>query len=95
MYEDELSSYALEELQRDHVFFLQSSAYPLATGPSDMSLQSKVADLEVEVESLKKQLGKAKSVNDIMWDTIVQRAVGQGQVTEDSEKEHRRKRGRT
>ena len=95
MYKDEMSSYALEELQRDHAFFLQSSTYPSAPGLGDMSLQSKVANLEVEVERLKKQLGKAKSVNDIMWDTIVQRAAGQGEVTEDSEKEHTRKRGRT
>ncbi len=41
------------------------------------SLRTRVADLEAEVQQLRVQLGKAKGINDTMWDTVVQRVVGQ------------------
>jgi pre-rRNA-processing protein IPI3 len=34
-----------------------------------------VAKLEAEVGLLKDQLGKAKDVNDMMWETVVQRVM--------------------
>jgi pre-rRNA-processing protein IPI3 len=46
------------------------------------TLQSKVAQLEAEVMLLKDQLGKAKGVNDMMWETIVQRVLVNGKNTE-------------
>jgi pre-rRNA-processing protein IPI3 len=58
-----------------------------------------VNELETEVARLREQLGKAKGVNDIMWETVVQKVVGQGKEKEGDEKsgedERRRKRGRT
>lgn len=64
------------------------------------SLRAKVTELESEVEKLREQLGKAKGVNDAMWDTVVQRLINQVKETEgnsskDSEEpDRRRKRGR-
>lgn len=91
MYEDETSNYTAEELHRDHAFFVQSSIPAL--GVHRVPLQSKITDLEAEVEQLREQLCKAKSVNDMMWDTIVQRAAGQSD--DPAEVERKRKRGRS
>jgi pre-rRNA-processing protein IPI3 len=96
MYEDEISSYTAEELQRDHAFFVQPFTSSSVPELHHAAVKPKITDLEAEIERLQKQLGKAKSVNDIMWDTVVQRAVGQSKITEDpGEGEPKRKRGRT
>jgi len=67
------------------------------------SLKAKVTELESEVETLREQLGKAKGVNDAMWDAVVQRLVSQVKETEVNtmtssenaeEQAGRRKRGR-
>jgi pre-rRNA-processing protein IPI3 len=72
-------SYTTPELLRDHAFFVQPSVPTSATSaPADpLSLQSKVTELEAEVGRLREQLGKAKGVNDVMWETVVQKVVGQ------------------
>ncbi|KAJ7918789.1 WD40 repeat-like protein [Mycena leptocephala] len=96
VYEDEGSIYTPEALLRDHDFFVQPAG---SAGQDAVSLQSKVNELETEVARLREQLGKAKGVNDIMWETVVQKVVGQGKEKEGDEKsgedERRRKRGRT
>ncbi len=58
--------------------------------------------LEAEIVHLREQLGKAKGLNDTMWDTVVQRVIGQtkakstsGDVTSSAESDRPRKRGRT
>lgn len=58
-------------------------------------------ELEAEVMQLKEQLGKAKSVNDAMWDSVVQRLMHSGSRDEINEVEKegngdlgRRKRSR-
>jgi len=67
------------------------------------SFKAKVTELESEVETLREQLGKAKGVNDAMWDIVVQRLVNQVKETEVNtttssenaeEQARRRKRGR-
>ncbi|CDO73260.1 hypothetical protein BN946_scf185008.g22 [Trametes cinnabarina] len=69
-------SYSREELIKDHAFFVQpSAAGPEAVG---VSIQSRVNDLESEVTRLREQLDKAKSINDVMWETVVQRIVSEG-----------------
>ncbi|KAI0629250.1 WD40 repeat-like protein [Trametes polyzona] len=69
-------SYSREELIKDHAFFVQpSAAGPEATG---VSLQSRITELESEVSRLREQLGKAKGINDVMWETVVQRIVAEG-----------------
>lgn len=45
--------------------------------PSGMSLQSRVSELEAEVSQLREQLGKAKGINDTMWETVVQKMVAE------------------
>ncbi|KAJ7355605.1 WD40 repeat-like protein [Mycena albidolilacea] len=98
VYEDEGSVYTAEALLRDHDFFVQPAA---SAGQNAVSLQSKVNELETEVARLREQLGKAKGVNDIMWETVVQKVVSHGKEKESdkqstgAEDERRRKRGRT
>ena len=74
-----------------------------------VSLDSRVNELENEVARLKEQLGKAKGINDVMWDTVVQRLAAEGKEkkspkggatveaegAEQEESVRRRKRGRT
>lgn len=61
-------------------------------------LQSRVSELEAEVGLLRSQLGQAKGVNDLMWETVVQKVIhGQGNATGEigeESNERRRKRGR-
>ncbi|KAJ7880351.1 WD40 repeat-like protein [Mycena olivaceomarginata] len=96
VYEDEGSVYTAEALLRDHDFFVQPAA---SAGQDAVSLQSKVNELETEVARLREQLGKAKGVNDIMWETVVQKVVSHGKEKESdkqstgAEDERRRKRG--
>lgn len=68
--------YSREELIKDHTYFVKpSGAGPEANGAS---LQTRVTELESEVATLREQLGKAKGINDVMWETIVQRLVMEG-----------------
>jgi pre-rRNA-processing protein IPI3 len=45
-------------------------------GTSEAS-SARVAKLEAEVENLREQLGKAKGINDVMWETVVQKVMTQ------------------
>ncbi|KAI0741405.1 WD40 repeat-like protein [Daedaleopsis nitida] len=73
-------SYGGKELIRDHAYFVKPSAVgPEATG---VSLQSRVSELEDEVARLREQLGKAKGINDVMWETVVQRLVAEGKESQ-------------
>lgn len=76
-----LISYTHSELLRDHEFFVNPNSSSISSGPrSANSLQSepRVAELEEEVARLREQLGKAKRVNDAMWETVVKKVVKQG-----------------
>lgn len=42
---------------------------------SGVSLQSRVSELEAEAAQLREQLGKAKGINDTMWEAVVQKMV--------------------
>lgn len=62
-----------------------------------MLLEPRVAELEEEVARLKELLGRAKGVNDAMWDTVVKKVVKQSKeaTTINGEDNGRaRKRGR-
>jgi len=94
-YGDE-ASYGTEELLRDHAFFVQANTLTASSAPST----SKVTDLEAEVARLREQLRKAKGVNDIMWETVVQKVIhgnhknNQGDDMNVDDEERRKKRGR-
>jgi pre-rRNA-processing protein IPI3 len=77
---------------RDHMFFIR----PTVSGEDPVTLHAKVKDLEEEVVTLREQLGKAKGINDLMWDTVVQRVVREEkQPGADEDDGRTRKRGRT
>lgn len=101
--EDPMALYtpASSEFLQDHAFFVQPSS---ATGSgTSASLQSRVTSLEAEVSQLHEQLGKAKGVNDVMWETVVQKVIASGKekraatvggANDDDELARTRKRGR-
>jgi len=91
------SDHAEEELLKDYSFFVQSAT----SESSGVPLRSRVTELENEVTMLRDQLGKAKGVNDVMWETIVKQLIPQsgkaGEYSGDeleAESIQRRKRGR-
>lgn len=95
---------------RDHAFFVQPAAATAAAGANagganPVELNSKVIELEAEIEKLREQLSQAKSLNDDMWEKMVKKVVlgkekekseissaDSSQDTDESER--RRKRGR-
>ncbi|KAJ3837890.1 WD40 repeat-like protein [Lentinula raphanica] len=99
-YEDESEFYSKDSFLRDHAYF---SAPPSSgTRPGDNSVpHSRVSELEAEVTLLRSQLGQAKGINDMMWETIVQKVIhnhdkGEGNASgERVEDGRQRKRGRT
>ncbi|THH13451.1 hypothetical protein EW146_g6764 [Bondarzewia mesenterica] len=87
--------YSSAELLRDYSFFVRPTS---ASEPAPAaSLQSRVTELEDEVGRLREQLGRAKGMNDVMWQTVVQKVVAQGKekVADSTDEERSRKRGRT
>ncbi|THH30707.1 hypothetical protein EUX98_g3472 [Antrodiella citrinella] len=98
---DVFFSYSADELARDHAVFIRS-ADPTSQD-SGVSLQVRVNELESEVTKLRQQLGKAKTINDTMWDAMVQKLGVKTREQEnsedgdgdDGENESRRKRGRS
>lgn len=94
----EALDYPLEEILRDHAFFVEPTGSD-AFGESDaLSLKNRVSELESEVQSLRDQLCRAKGVNDSVWDIVVQRLIKQPEPkeksTDDSAEEPKKKRAR-
>jgi len=70
--------YSESEFQKDLFSFVQ----PTEAEPLGAPLTNRVAELEAEVEQLKEQLGKAKGVNDAIWQVVVQKVL-KGNPAED------------
>jgi pre-rRNA-processing protein IPI3 len=94
-------SYLADELLRDQAFFLRSNNTSDTSSDDASILRNRVADLESEIQQIKAQLGKAKGINDAMWDNVVQRVIFNEKVSQSSEQvgehehERKRKRGKT
>lgn len=85
--------YSEQELLEDYAFFVHGRDTESEGAPS--STNARVEELEVEVAKLKEQLGKAKAINDTMWQSVVHKLAENGeQSSVDGEQQHRRKRGR-
>ena len=69
----DLLEYSHDEFLRDHAAFMQSISSK--SDASGSALQAKVSELESEVTKLREQLGKAKGINDMMWEKFVQKTV--------------------
>ncbi|KAH7890699.1 WD40-repeat-containing domain protein [Phlebopus sp. FC_14] len=73
--------YPEDEFQRDYAYFTGATESESSGAP----LLSRVAELEAEVLQLREQLGKAKGINDAMWETVVQKVLSQGKEKQPSE----------
>lgn len=69
---------------------------PTHSSETDVStLKSRVSELEGEVERLREHLGKAKGVNDAIWDTVVKQLVaGKNVSSSEGDEELARKKSR-
>lgn len=85
--------YSDQELLEDYAFFVHGRTVESEGAPP--STDARVEELEVEVAKLKEQLGKAKVINETMWQNVVHKLMENGEQSgEDGEQQHRRKRGR-
>jgi len=88
-----------ESILHDHASFFPASPSSTSNGTVAPSIES----LQTELVSLRDQLGKAKAVNDIMWERVVQKVLVGGKEKdgkedggdEETDDERARKRGRT
>jgi pre-rRNA-processing protein IPI3 len=94
-------NYLDDELLRDQAYFLRSNNTSDPSSDDASMLRNRVADLETEIQQVKAQLGRAKGINDAMWDNVVQRVIFNEPVSQSSEEvgehdnERKRKRGKT
>lgn len=72
----------MESILHDHACFVNPAVSSLSSQDPTL-LQNKVSDLEAEVIRLREQLGTAKGVNDLMWETVVQRVLRQQDTQND------------
>lgn len=85
--------YLEQELLEDHTFFIRGQAAVLGGAPA--SVNARAEELEVEVAKLKEQLGKAKAINDTMWQSVVHKLMEDGERSNaDGEQQRGRKRTR-
>ena len=76
---ESITSYQTDELLSDHAFFVQPTPLaPANNAQVPAATSARVSELEDEVTRLRAQLAKAKSVNDAMWENIVQRVIADG-----------------
>ncbi|KAJ3571922.1 hypothetical protein NP233_g3442 [Leucocoprinus birnbaumii] len=78
-YQDDSTEYSQAEFLRDYAFFVapsssQNGAAPMS-GVESTTAKNRINELEAEITQLREQLGKAKGINDAMWDSVVQRVV--------------------
>ena len=85
--------YSEQELLEDYAFFVHGRNGESEGAPA--STNARVEELEVEVAKLKEQLGKAKAINDTMWQSVVHKFMENSEESSvEREQQHRRKRGR-
>jgi len=84
--------YSEQELLEDYAFFVHGRNTESEGVPP--STNARVEELEVEVAKLKEQLGKAKAINDTMWQSVVHKLAENGEQSNVDGEQHRRKRGR-
>ncbi|KAI0046012.1 WD40 repeat-like protein [Auriscalpium vulgare] len=90
---ESLTLYSPEELLQDYGLFVQPAGDQEAA-PAE-ALQSRVSELEDEVRRLREHLGRAKGVNDVMWETMVQKLLAQGTAKGDGDEVDADANGRT
>lgn len=99
-YQDDTTEYRQAEFLRDYASFTQPTTSrngaSVISGVESVAAKNQIADLEAEITQLREQLGKAKSLNDAMWDSVVQHVVnskndkGHGEGEKEQEGDPRR-----
>jgi pre-rRNA-processing protein IPI3 len=105
---ESVAAYPREELLRDWEYFVQprpAAASENGATPAETRPDGRMAELEDEVARLKSQLARAKGMNDVMWETLMQSVAAQGKemaapdhIPADSHEDtngRERKRGKT
>ena len=104
---ESITEYPESELLHDYSYFVHPMDPTAASEPTESitATSERVSELEEEVARLRGLLGKAKGINDAMWETIVQGALekareksGQMETNGDAAREEdgrTKKRGRT
>ena len=105
---ESVTAYPREELIRDWEYFVQPR-HPESDGGGTLlpaaRPDARTSELEDEVARLKEQLARAKGINDVMWETLMQSVAAQGKevmaATDEIPNSHEdtdgreRKRGKT
>jgi pre-rRNA-processing protein IPI3 len=79
---ESVTAYPREELLRDWEYFVQPRPGPATAENGALSEMrqdpdGRVTELEDEVARLKSQLARAKGINDVMWETLMQSMTAQ------------------
>lgn len=78
---ESVTAYPREELIRDWEYFVQPR-HPESDGGGTLlpaaRPDARTSELEDEVARLKEQLARAKGINDVMWETLMQSVAAQG-----------------
>lgn len=79
---ESVTSYPREELLRDWEYFVQPRNPAESDGGGTLlpaaRPDARTSELEDEVARLKEQLARAKGINDVMWETLMQSVAAQG-----------------
>lgn len=75
---ESVTAYSHEDLLRDWEHFVQPKSAVESDALPAAQPDGRVAGLEDEVARLKMQLARAKGINDVMWETLMENAAAQG-----------------
>ncbi|KAH9995419.1 WD40-repeat-containing domain protein [Russula compacta] len=75
---ESVTAYSREDLLRDWEHFVQPRSVVESDAPLAAPPDGRVAELGDEVARLKMQLARAKGINDVMWETLMESVAGQG-----------------
>ncbi|KAI0028547.1 WD40 repeat-like protein [Vararia minispora EC-137] len=90
---ESLINYPSDELQRDFALLLHTSPSNVREEPATAT-NARVAELEAEISHLRGQLGRAKGVNDAMWEAMVRKVVAQEKEKNNADEGRIKKKGK-
>ncbi|KAG9057857.1 Pre-rRNA-processing protein ipi3 [Serendipita sp. 407] len=64
----------------DHMYFSSRATLTISQTPANEDPQDKILQLEAEVKQLRMNLDRAKTINDAMWENVLQSVVAQSRA---------------